>query len=472
MFRKVFALCLLCLVPTLLLTGCLSTKEDQDQQTIKSFLFNYKLEAEQGDISKQINLAMLDLTGYLPASMQEDLAQLYQIYPPYPFIFDVDRNHAFYWLEKAVSTKNVDALALYGELLLSGYDESKYAYGFEMTKEAMALGNKRAKALVGANYALGSNHVKQNVDKAKQIIQDVPQESYSKYALASMYYYGYGFKKDVQKALALANEAANDGLAEAMYLIATIYTFDKSIEPSAHLALDWSKKAYLSSLNKGVVDAYEAYILAHNLVQNPYFDEQYGDITKQALQDVIDQYDTKFDATAYNYFSAFALNNRLGLNYWEGLDYAQHAANLGDKPSQEFMANFRKELNTTISKAEKGDSDSQVFLMNYYYFAGDNFVPNPIKSVEYANKLAQKNNPYGLLAIACMHLEGKYLPKNPQRALDYMQRAANLGEPNAVKFINEYQSYTQQQQNNFILQASEFLLKSGLNVASLLIDFD
>lgn len=263
---------------------------------------------------------------------------------------------------------------------------------------------------------------------------------------------GVGFKKDEKKGFNLLQEASNAGLFEGKLWLAAAYLNGTGCEKSPQQAVDLAYQAYLISLENGEANAHAVKTLALILLANPAFDYKYGDDTRMALNQLANSSFPFPQLVAHQMIYSFAEQNRLGFTQIDKVKSIYKAAELGDAQAKNFIEVFEKDKLDKLSKAEQGDADAQLHLMYYYYQIGDNLVPDPQRAIYYAQKLAAQNHPKGFVFLAVQHMQGIYLPANKDMVLTYMQTAANMGDPEAIKFMSDYQARLQQQQQQALMQ--------------------
>jgi len=87
--------------------------------------------------------------------------------------------------------------------------------------------------------------------------------------------------------------------------------------------------------------------------------------------------------------------------------------------------------------AEQGDVDSMYLLGVLYENGDDEIEQNYDKALEWYKKAAEIKDTDSMCAIAKLYEEGKGVKKNLKEAKKWMQKAANLGDEKAMKWLEE-----------------------------------
>ena len=88
--------------------------------------------------------------------------------------------------------------------------------------------------------------------------------------------------------------------------------------------------------------------------------------------------------------------------------------------------------------AEHGDVESMYFLGVLYENGDDELAQDYAKAMEWYKKAARQKDTNSMCAIAKLFEEGKGVEKNLKEAQKWMQKAANLGDEMAMKWLEEH----------------------------------
>lgn len=153
-----------------------------------------------------------------------------------------DCNKAKYWLEKAASQGNIEALDGLGTIYFTGcgvdknYKKAEYYYLLANEK-----GSKHAKVNLGEIYREGGHGLEQDYDEALHWYQlginDAPYRAYN--SLASLYIDQENYKEAYKYLI----KAADLGNPEAEYNLGVMYNSGIVVEVNKEKAKYWYKKA-------------------------------------------------------------------------------------------------------------------------------------------------------------------------------------------------------------------------------------
>ncbi len=85
------------------------------------------------------------------------------------------------------------------------------------------------------------------------------------------------------------------------------------------------------------------------------------------------------------------------------------------------------DLLNALQKADKGDHDAMVDVLSYLAFEGSKEKDLEDLERKYAFQLAEKEDYVGLIMLGTNYQNGHLVPKDPQKALAFFQRAADIG---------------------------------------------
>lgn len=97
-------------------------------------------------------------------------------------------------------------------------------------------------------------------------------------------------------------------------------------------------------------------------------------------------------------------------------------------------------LDSLEKKATQGNTDAQCILA-YMYAEGRSVPQDNTKAIEWYKKAAKQNEPIALLNLGFMYLKGQGIPQDYEKAIKYFTKAANLGNLEAqVQLSNIYET--------------------------------
>ena len=85
------------------------------------------------------------------------------------------------------------------------------------------------------------------------------------------------------------------------------------------------------------------------------------------------------------------------------------------------------DLLSALKKADKGDHDAMIDVLSYLAFEGSTEKDLEDLERKYAFQLAEKDDYVGLIMLGTNYQNGHLVPKDPQKALSFFHRAAELG---------------------------------------------
>lgn len=225
--------------------------------------------------------------------------------------------------------------------------------------------------------------------------------SWSKLELAKMHLNGTGAPRDVDKALELAGDAANDGLADAMHFIAEIYAPVNDIRPDRDEALVWHRKA----AELGNADS--ALIIGMVTLMKGNVDEGV-----KWLWRAVDG-------------GSIAAGKHLGYLYFKG-----ESESGGGVPKDERLG-----IRLTLQAAERGDAEAQQLMARIYINGAEGVDVDEVRAVEWLRLSAAQGNAVSQTDLGLMYAMGKGVAQDFDEAAKWHRRAAEAGNPAGQFFL-------------------------------------
>ena len=246
----------------------------------------------------------------------------------------------------------------------------------------------------------------------------------------------YGTKyinKDIEKGLALIDEAMNQGSSESYAYKYIIYKEGEGVKKDLKKALKYleegvKKESPLAIVSKGKLlhlegnfkEAEEYFSKAHLLNFNYgnlekamlYLDEKAG--YKLSPKYIIDSYLLLSPSSSETFYA-------LGLAY-------------------ENMGKIKKAVKYFDLAAEKGEINSMV-MMAQRYIKGDGVPKNLINAAYYLNEARNRENATAYYLTGEAFFEGTIWKKNIDKAISYMEKASDMGHDIAAWYLGTIYQY-------------------------------
>ena len=85
--------------------------------------------------------------------------------------------------------------------------------------------------------------------------------------------------------------------------------------------------------------------------------------------------------------------------------------------------------------AKNGTSAAQALLGKYYLDGSGGVKKDPEKALLWLRKSAAQNNSFAVLDLSKCYREGKYVPKDTEKADDLLKKSASLGNKEAKRLL-------------------------------------
>ena len=363
-----------------------------------------------------------------------------------------------------------EAKMLLGGILMRDSNMDTILKGARLIKEAEEAGDKLAYYLMGIVYFYGAETVvEQNHDESEKRLLEEYQEyqdgdtagflanlytvssekcdykkafeyatiaaeddaDYGYFVLGTLYLNGWGVTKDVQQALENFKLSAAYGNETSMNQIGFIYMGNEGIEENPEQSFYWYNEAAQKGSDVG----------AFNL--GCCYRDGYG-VEQEAEK-------------AAEWFKKAAEKGYVNAIYELGAYY------------QEILVDYEKAKMWYLKAAEMGYSEGQNKLAVLYSDAFNDYE----EAIKWYRKAVEQDNPNAFRNYAWCLWNGNGVKANKKKAIEMMQRALELGYPDAEKELQEmqgglsdtaYNKQGHQEENLESNQPNEWIVPDGTKV--------
>lgn len=342
---------------------------------------------------------------------------------------------------------------------------------------AYKLGNSHA-GIVLADYYLSAGFDSQKMGQAHEIYGGLAEkgDQYAQLKLGYMMDLGLGMNApDPNAALHYFTASAEQGNAEAQYLLGQFYQLGKLGEPDYNLAKQWYSKA-ATSLSKASL----ALGFIYETVDDNYADALKAYEQAAAKGNALGNYDL---ALMYEYGKGIPVNyskakilfnsaaekgvddamNQLGNMYFyglgleknqaEALSWYKKAAILGNNQALYSLGllsetgvgtklDFPDALRYYQEASERGNEKAMLALARMYRF-GIGVAKDPQMSISLYQKLADRQNAYAQYRLATYYLEGNPDEQQRAKAKQLLQQASDNGNAQAQRILQRLDAQNQ-----------------------------
>lgn len=382
---------------------------------------------------------------------------------------DKDIDAAVHWLSKAVEQDNEYAQYTLGILYLSGeevpLDSEKgetlllrsaeqgnpyamYRYGCLLrdvyeAKEASLRWIQKAAAQnhPGALYTLCARNMADNFPKALTYLNrleclDRKENSYIAYYLGKLYLMDENRLKDVPKAIAYLQEAAEQENDMALYTLGKLYLSEKDVPKNVFFAISCLEQAAK--------------------LENSYAEYQLGQLYIRGIdvpQDVgIGLWYLNSAADKDNDMALYALGklyltgeNGVPQNLGKALECFRRSADLDNAAAcyqlgKIYLAGVfvQKNVGVALAYFEKSaslDNDAAMYALGNIYLKGEDVPKDVEMAVQYFKAAADRGNDYAMYQLGKLYFLGEELPQDVRTGIWYMEQAIAKGNDTAMCFL-------------------------------------
>lgn len=304
-----------------------------------------------------------------------------------------DYMEALDWYLKA-SDDEPKALYRIGELYLNGKGVNKdYTIAYELMKKAATFGVLEAQYNLGLLYHSGNGTFKDQTKAFQWFMIS------SKHPISQLYvamYYEHGIFKG--NAFEWYMKSANQGNANAQYWIGKYFNTGKGGMYDYDAAYDWFLKAAVQNDSHAQLDLALLYHNGNGVVQDYQFALEW--LHKAAANG---------NPEAYSWIGYYYENGYLVQNYEQAIDWYVKGSELGNSNCQTRLAILYNDGKGTTKNYRKA----------FNLFVG----------------ASNQKNPIALGYLGLYYLEGRHVPADEKRGLEYIEQAKLLGFELPVKTI-------------------------------------
>lgn len=226
------------------------------QQCLQDYLRKVNLAATLGDLHRQYELAVMNITGELTLSQQNELA-LYGLTPPYAFELSTDLNQGLKQLTSAIRYGSTEAMVFYSSLLSTKVDLRAYTQPISTYLTLHSTGKHQdptlskyqaqeltqtARAVLGLSYLYPQSGLNFKPLTAFNYFKDNPH-LVAQFGLGRIYIEGLGIKPQLNRGLNLVKQAAAQGYVAALNYLAKLYAEGIYVEQNHSLSLFYAQQA-------------------------------------------------------------------------------------------------------------------------------------------------------------------------------------------------------------------------------------
>lgn len=385
------------------------------------------------------------MSGKLPEQQQQEFGDKFNLDLEDSVKLEKDFDQAAHWFIMAAKQGHAEAQARLALLYLTKrvIVPARREEGMKLLRQAYKQHNDLATMLLGIASYQGLEG-KPDYNKSFEYFEQVNLSNIDHYlndydiminyilSLGRLYILGQNVKKDNKKALRLYEKVAENGHVGAKKFLAKNYITGKLGKKDPLKSFKITFELELA----GDDDA--AFINGTNLYLNPEIKKQipHADI-QQVMQDLNEQY-VQGDSKAAILLANLILKDseqRDFLGFAEAMKLFYFAAE-EEEFARRQLDSFAKAMLAYEAEAESGSLDAMLFLMILYTNTGPEAHPEYKKAFYFAEKAASYGSPDAVFFLSAFYLKGWGVPKDLDKSWEYMQRAAKMGQKDAVYIVH------------------------------------
>lgn len=224
----------------------------------------------------------------------------------------------------------------------------------------------------------------------------------AKYLLGQMYYYGLSVEKDLKKFIELSMESAKENFIPAKNALSVAYFNGYGVSRNDDLGRKYLKECEDAKYGQSYANLGFLYYKGTNGFPKD-------------LNKAFEYY--KLSSYQFNRMGTYSL----ALMYFGGFGCTK---------------DVKKGIYELINAAMLGDVRAQNKLGDIYYFGNDVEKDNET-AYKYYLMAAKNGNPYAMYSVGYMIVKKEKLYVDKYVGLDWLRKAAYLGDESAKKFLNE-----------------------------------
>jgi len=351
----------------------------------------------------------------------------------------IDRATIASSLRRAAQSGNPLAGTMYGECLFLGFGTTKdYAAAVPWIRKGVELGLPFAIQLLGESYDYGLG-VAPDAQKAIELYQRAArlQDSYAMVSLGKVFADGRGVPTNTATAVLYFRRAAEAGNSGGAFNLAGAYLYGKGVQQDTNEGIRWMRQAATS-----------------NSTAQYYLGLFYGggsfvpkDDTQSALWLLKAAQNDHPDAQ-YMLARAYEFGTGVEKNWDTAFHWYSQAAENGSTDAQSSVCEFYRagaagadwKTAGPIPALQSGANSRQpacLYIQALRTLNGYEGPKDPVRAVEILRRSAEANYHWAEWDLANAYWKGIGVPVDEKQLAYWAQRAADHGNPNAIKLLKE-----------------------------------
>lgn len=338
-----------------------------------------------------------------------------------------DTEKAISYFEKALSLGSIDAMVELG----AAYDDNgiavtDYIKSSNYYAEAYASGSEIGAFCLGMMYELGKG-VEKDLSRAFELYKFASEKNYPR-AVVKMgifYHDGLGVEKDISKSVECFERAKAMGDPDADNMLAFIYKKDTVADGTDPV------KAFEFNLKRANEGDAEAQFLVFKAYDDGVGVEENRELAHEWLKKAADNGHVSSQALM-GFYEMLKSRNSSAVEYWEkasaggNLKAANDLAGLYLDGYEDIPMNKARAIELLSFAVENNYPDSQVVL-GRCYLLGNGVEKNPSMGIQLFLKAAETNNEEAQKMLGCCYLHGDGVVKDVNSAISWFEKAAEQG---------------------------------------------
>ena len=348
-----------------------------------------------------------------------------------------ESERAINYLKKAADLGDIESIYELGNYYYYEDENKEAVYYFEQVIRRAGKNTEyynEAAECLGECYFYGYDGVKQDYERAYELLLPLTtgksKSSSAQFMVAECYFNGWGIKKDINKAIELYTEAAQDDDEDAQLFLAKYYCEGTHKDYAKAIPL-------LKNLVEEDNDTAKMYLA--KCYFNGYGVEKDCEEAVDLLEDIADLDDIREDKElAYNLARCYYEGIGTDTNYEDAVYLLESAAKQGDNKAQYYLGmsyyklNNMKESIYWLSKSASTNNSFAQYQMALFYFDGNGVERDYTKAFDIFSRLIHQNHKGIAYYLGQCYLKGLGTEKNYVEAVRLLKIADNEGNVQAA----------------------------------------
>jgi len=285
-----------------------------------------------------------------------------------------------------------------------------------MFRLATEYNDPSAQYLVGRNY-LNGNSVKVNVPEAIKWFEMAAKQNHIRalYQLGVIYLYGEGVRPNYELAGEYLKKSALKNHLESQYELGKYYLISNPSHPNYEKALEWLRKAADRDHIRAIYEVGKLTYEGHGVTADPVTGIRL--LTQAANSGYQD---------AIKYLSN--VDKKQAITVQTGQDIAKQSTN-GSSVNGKTLAFSDSDTSST----------SENYRLGLSYLTGDGNKKDPRKAAEYFEKAANSNHPNAQYQLAKLYQQGIGVQQNEIMYVKWLNKASDAGVQSARRDLEAYE---------------------------------